>query len=664
MHTSIRSDRVVVCSVGVLMAIAGSAWAQYGAGGSGGAATESRPALAEAAAAAEMHVFTLANPFFEGRAPGTRGGQLTEDYLEFEFRRLGLEPAFKAEGGAPSFRQPFPFGTSIEVSRQELSLAGDEPVAGVPGDQVRALGMSGSGQASGPLVFVGYGIENGPDGYSSYAQDTDLAGKIALVLRFEPMDEQGKSRWAPGGGWTARAALDAKIAGAVRRGAAGVILVNAPGADDPRTNRLEDAQGTSSPRAQQVPVVQASIELADRLVRAADADGRSLMDLRRWADENGGVVDLPRGEATLAVDIARTPTVCDNVGAVLPGRGELASQYIVIGAHFDHLGMGNFGSRDRNARGNLHPGADDNASGTAGMLILADRFREAYASAQGDARSILFIGFDAEESGLNGSRFYVRNPIVPAEQHYLMINLDMIGRLREGKLEVHGVGTAEGLLDLCRPHFAASGLTIAEKPGGLGPSDHASFARGNIPVLFFFTGLHSEYHTARDTFDLINTEGIAQVTDLVFNIVMDAATRPGPLPFAGAGRMERPGNPDTSSPAAPGAPAAAAQPGQDDQPVGPTRVRVRFGIAPGDYSGSEPGVVVGEVYEGTSAALAGLKTGDRMIKWNGTTIDTVEAWMPLLSAHNPGDKVTITIIRDGKEMNVECTLQARPQGGQ
>jgi hypothetical protein len=607
-----------------------------------------------------MHVFTLANPFFEGRAPGTRGGNLAEDYLEFEFRRIGLRPPFTAEGGAPGFRQTFPFGTAITVSRQELSLAGDRPVSATPGDEVRALGMSGSGAVSGPLVFVGYGVENGPDGYSSYADDADLTGKIALVMRFEPMDENGKSRWAQGGGWSARAALDAKIGAAVRRGAAAVILVNPPGADDPRTNRMEDAQATATPRAQKAPVVQASIDLADRLVRAADADGRSLLELRRWADENAGVIDLPRGEAAVAAELARTPTICDNVGAVLPGRGALADQYIVIGAHFDHLGMGSFGSRDRNARGNLHPGADDNASGTAAMLILADRLGEAYRTLEGDARSILFIGFDAEESGLNGSRFYVRNPIVPAEQHYLMINLDMIGRLREGKLEAHGVGTGEGLLELCRPHFAASGLTIAEKPGGLGPSDHASFARAGIPVLFFFSGLHADYHTTRDTFDLINTEGIAQITDMVFDITMDAATRPDPLPFTGAGRMERPGNPDSSSPAAP----AAAQAPQGDQPVGPTRVRVRFGIAPGDYSGSEPGVPVGEVYEGTSAAEAGLKTGDRMIKWNDTPIDTVEAWMPLLSAHNPGDKVKITIIRDGREQVVECTLKARPQGGQ
>jgi hypothetical protein len=669
----VRRGLVVVAS---MLLLVGPVRAQSGSGRVEG--RESASVAAGNADLARMHVNTLANPFFEGRLPGSRGSRLALDYIEACLISYGLEPAFprveRGDDGSEvvteraSYRQPFRHGTTITVGRQEISAAGVD-LGVVPGGNVRALGMSGTGSATGPIAFVGYSIDQGPDGYTSYPEDTDLTGKVALVLRFEPMNEEGRSRWSPGGGWTPRASLDAKIASAARRGAAAVVLVNPPGADDARVHRLEDAQGTAGGSSVSVPVVQVSMEVGERLVRGCDPRGRSLLELRKIADESGGVIefraDVP---VTVAAQVTREPVVAHNVAGVLPGRGALAQEYIVVGAHFDHLGYGYFGSSDREGRGRVHPGADDNASGTTGMLILAQRIAEAYAQLPPDAqaRSIVFMGFDAEESGLNGSRHYVRNPIAPLDRHYLMINLDMIGRLRNGVLEVHGTGTAEGLSEFCRPIFAASGLDIVEKPGGLGPSDHASFARAGVPVLFFFTGLHREYHSSRDFPWLINTEGVAQVVDLVQAICQAAATRTEPLPFAGAGRMEAPGNPERSRPRAemPRADAAQNPPAAGDQPVGPTRVRVRFGIAPGDYSGSEKGVVIGDVYDGTSASEAGLKVGDRMIKWNGRPIDTVEAWMPLLAEHNPGDKVVITIIRDGKEMEIECTLKARPQSGQ
>lgn len=676
----LRFDRSLIRRglVGVAwLGLAGaSAWGQLDSTAAGTGRNTADGVLATNVDLARLHVNTLANPYFEGRLPGSRGSQLALDYLEACLASCGLEPAFpRVESSADgrevvtegaSYRQPFRHGTTIKVGRQEVSVPGVD--LGVqPGTNVRALGMSGSGSVTGPVVFVGYSIDQGPEGYTSYPEGTDLSGKVALVLRFEPMNEEGRSLWSPAGGWSPRASLDQKIASATRRGAVGVVLVNPPGADDARVNRLEDAQGTAGGAAAGVPVVQVSMEVAERLVRAADPRGRSLLELRRLADAGGGVVDF-RADVpmTVSAEVSREPVIAHNVAGVLRGRGALADQYIVVGAHFDHLGLGYFGSSDREGRGKVHPGADDNASGTTGMLIIAQRLSEAYAQlpADAEARSIIFIGFDAEESGLNGSRHYVRNPIVPLDRHYLMINLDMIGRLRNGVLEVHGTGTAEGLAEFCKPFFERSGLDIVEKPGGLGPSDHASFARAGVPVLFFFTGLHREYHSSRDFPWLINAEGLAQVAELAGSIVMAAATRTEPLPFKGAGRMEAPGNPDRARPRAE-APTAAQNTAPAAEPsAGPARVRVRFGIAPGDYSGSEKGVVIGDVYDGTSAAEAGLRVGDRMIRWNGRPIDTVEAWMPLLAEHNPGDKVTITIVRDGKEMTVECTLKARPQAGQ
>lgn len=595
------------------------------------------------------HVQTLANPFFEGRAPGSAGIAFAADYMEFYFRKAGLQPAFpvvvEAADGTQvvtpfaSFRQPFQAGTDLKIgaSRVDLRAGGASPQALSPGVDYSVLGVSGSGTVTAPVVFVGYSLPEAHGDYASYAEGARLDGKIALVLRFEPMNEQGQSRWGSGS-WTSAAGLEPKLLAAADRGAAGIILVNPPGADDPRAGTLagpEDIRGTPL----SIPVVMLSTDAADRLVRAADAQGRSLLDLRKLADDRGSVIDLPGATVTIEASVERLPRMTDNVGAVLPGKGALADQFIVIGGHYDHLGYGYFGSRDRAPAGKLHPGADDNASGTAAVLMLADKLSRAYADLPpgADARSILFMGFSAEESGLNGSRHYTRNPIVPMERHDLMINLDMIGRLRGDSLEATGVGTAEGLEEWVTPHFAASGLHVKAGPGGLGPSDHASFYRAGVPVLFFFTGLHDEYHMPTDEGWTVNPVGAVRIVELVRTVALAAATRAEDFVYVGT---------------------TAAS----DQPVGQVRSRVRFGIAPGDYSGAEPGVLVGEVFDGTSAAEAGLRAGDLMTRWNGKPIPNVEAWMPLLGEHSPGDVVEITYLRDGKEQTTKATLKGRAPG--
>lgn len=666
-------------------------------------------ALATDAAAFRQHTTTLASPFFEGRAPGTRGNQLAADYLEFYFKRLGLKPAFPlqseqeiasetktdqapasddadkakspeefqkevekqaaaaaaaatpgtAHGEKPfsSYRQPFPFGTNISMKDSAVTISGGLSATLEPERDYSVLGFSGDAEATGPLVYIGYGINIGKDGYSSFPANADLTGKIAVVLRFEPMNDAGKSQWDDEG-WSYNAALEPKIQQAAKRGAAGVILVSAPGADDPRANKLETLDNTKpAGKGLSIPVVMLSIDQADRLVKAADPQGRSLMDLRKLADdlatvtEKGSVVDLPGATVTLKTKVTREPIITSNIGAVLPGAGSLADQYVVIGAHYDHVGYGLFGSRGGPAdRGKIHAGADDNASGTSGMLILAQKLTDAYAAMPADQprRSILFMGFTAEESGLIGSRHYTQHMIAPKDKHAIMINLDMIGRYRgddekQPPLELGGVATAKGLEDFLKPMMDSSGLRIAPKPGGYGPSDHASFFGAGIPVLFFFTGLHEQYHAPSDTPDTLNPEGAARIVSLVQQIALAAATRPE--------NFEYNGDAESAQSAATG-----------DAPARP-RVRVRFGITPGDYAG-EDGVLVGEVSEGGSAAEAGVQKGDRMIKWGDQPLTTVQSWMPLLSNHRPGDKVDIVVVRDGKEVTLTVTLKGRRDGSQ
>lgn len=606
--------------------------------------------LASLRAAYTQHVLTLSNPFFEGRCPGTRGNQDAADYLQYHFEAVGLEPAFTIKNAAGQEKKTYfqtfvprrlrNSGTRIDGQSASYTGPGGQVVTLAGEKDFTALGHSGNGEASATLVFVGYGIPSGDDGYVGFGGPVELKGKIAVVLRFEPMDGDGTSKWADEG-WSPQAGLPGKIEAVSRRGAAGIILVNPPGAKDERAGRLmtlEESLPSGEPM--EIPVIMVSTEAADAMVRAADEQGRGLMELRQLADRSGEMVELPKATATISARVSREPQTTDNVGGVLRGRGALADEYVVVGAHYDHVGFGDFGSRDPNGRGKLHPGADDNASGTSGMLLVAARMAERYKSLPegASARSVLFLGFSAEESGLEGSAYYTRHMIAPREKHYYMLNLDMIGRLRDAPpMEAMGVGSAEGLAEWIQPYFDSAGFAIAPKKGSTPNSDHANFFRVQIPITFFFTGLHEEYHMPTDVGALINTEGAAKIVDLATRVVYDLSLRTEPLPFAG----DSPRNDDNQT--------AAERP----------RVRVIFGIRPGDYADEKPGVVIGGLTPNTPAEKAGLKQGDRILTWNGKDVKDVEAWVPLLRDANPGDVVEIGFERDGKAETVKVTLEAR-----
>lgn len=616
-----------------------------------------------------QHDMALADPFFEGRYPGTRGNKLAAEYIEFHFKRDHLLPAFPSEDKAhegssvltpnTSFRQTFSQGnqTTVEDAAVTLDLGSNGEVTLKP-EEFTVLGSSGTATVTAPIALCGYGIADGKDGYTNFPADTDLKGKIAVVFRFEPMNDQGKSRWAEDG-WSPAASLDTKIDAAIEHHAAGIIVVNPPGVADPRGKKLLSTQ-ESRPfgKPATVPIVMISTPAADRLVHAADSDKPlTLAALRTHFDEHSvGPMDLPGVKATLTTRMSYNPVLTDNVGGVLRGKGKLADQYIIITSHYDHLGYGSVGVMNQANVGQLHPGADDNASGTSGVMVLADKLSRAYAALPdgADARSVLFMTFSGEESGLIGSHYYVAHPSVDlAKQCYLELNMDMIGRLRSKSdgdavhgLEVQGTESAEGLYEWLTPFFDKSGLEILHGSEVASNSDHASFYTHHIPVLFFFTGLHRQYHTPQDTAFTINPLGAAKVIDLVYDIALAAAQREGTLKFTPRREQAK----DNDQPAV--------------DPNLPKGVgHVRFGIAPASYSDDKPGVEVGDVYEGTSAADAGIKPGDRLTKWNGKDIANVEAWMPMLTAHKPGDTVDVTLLRDGKEMTVKVKLKARDSGG-
>jgi hypothetical protein len=554
-----------------------------------------------------------------------------KDYCQFWLEQAGVAPGFADESGSVSWRQPFPLGDTLEINGAQV-VAGDASM--IRGQDFEVLGLGDGGDAKGSLVWVGYGIEQGPDGYTSFPANTDLSGKIAVVFRFEPMNEQGQSLWG-NGRWSGAAGFAPKIDAVAKRNPAAIVIVNPPGADDPRTNSLMSSGSGGGKRAD-VPVIHMSHQAAARLA------GADLQQVRMHFDQGGDPIATDQ-QLHVQVDMQRTPLIAENVGGMLRGKGALADEVIIFGAHLDHLGMGEFGSRS--GPGQLHPGADDNASGSAAILMLAASLKAAYEEMPegADARSILFVLFSGEESGLNGSRYYVNNPSYPLENTALMINFDMIGRIQNRRVQITGTGTSAGLLDLVQAQAANSELEVVLPEGRGGGSDHLPFFQRRIPYLFgAIADFHDDYHTPRDVASKINRVDAARTVHLFHDIAFAAATRAGAWEFQEA----QPEN---------------VASGSANTALGD--IKVRFGIMPGNYDESEPGIPVGGVTPGGSAEKAGIQEGDRLLRWDGQKIVDVRAWMGMMAKHDPGDKVKVGIVRDGEEVTLEVTLQARNTEG-
>jgi len=579
-----------------------------------------------------QHVQTLSNPFFEGRVPGSRGNDLAAEYVEFFMKQAGLEPAFTTAGDASvkSFRQPFELqGGAPKVETAVLSINGKSFKRG---DQFEVMGSSGSGNVTAPLVFAGYAIEAGQDGYTSFDKKDDFTGKIVMFLRYEPLDENGRSLWSDRR-FSGYAGMRPKLDALAERKPAALIMVNPPECKS-GARGLENTESSVFGSSYDFPIVQITPEEADALLKSADPSGRSLMQLRRLADDGKikSIALKPDVKTSIQVAISEKGLAAQNVGGTIPGKGALASEWVILGAHYDHVGMGYFGAQPNN-RGKLHPGADDNASGTSAMLCLTKKLKDYMGSKEApeNCRSILLMAFTAEEMGLDGSREYVKHATIPAEKIAAMVNMDMVGRLSGDRLAMSGTGTAEGFTDLIRPAVVESGLTVDADSGGRGPSDHASFYAAGIPVLFLFTRTHPEYHTPLDQGFTVNPYGASKVIALAEGLVKILVTTPTKPVFKST---------DTTGGASRG------------------YAKVRLGISPGQGKRKDPGLLIEGVIAQTSAADAGLKKGDVILKWDDQPMSDSGELMARLRDKNPGDVVTLHIKRDGSEQDVKVTLKA------
>ncbi|HXV85630.1 MAG TPA: M28 family peptidase, partial [Gemmatimonadales bacterium] len=317
-----------------------------------------------------------------------------------------------------------------------------------------------------------------------------------------------------------------------------------------------------------------------------------------------------------------------NVIGILPGRGRLAGQAVVVGAHYDHLGLGGFASMDPDSTGVVHNGADDNASGTVGLLEIARRLATREAT---DRRSVVLIAFTGEELGLLGSDYYVKHPVVPIESTFAMVNLDMVGRLRNDRVTVFGTETATEFSTLLDSLQRSAGLAVSGSGDGFGRSDQSSFYAADVPVLHFFTGTHEDYHRASDDADKINLDGVARIATLASDLVWTLATRSAALTFV-----------DAEPPA----------------PVAGGGYGAYLGTIP-DMSESPGGVRLTGVRAGSPAESAGIQAGDIIVRIGDHEVKDLYAMTDALRAHRPGDAVVVVLMRQGKRIEVRALLSRR-----
>jgi hypothetical protein len=570
------------------------------------------------------HVRYLASNELTGRGVDTPGIKLAANYIAKEFAQYRL----KATGDDNSYLQSFEVTVGVDVKEPSKLALGDGLAAALREEWI-PLGFSASNRVEAEVVFAGYGITAKDYGYDDYA-GIDVKDKIVVVLRYEPPPKDEKSPFKKFPGYSVHSALRTKANNARDHGAVGMILVDLNPSADEKTELLSTRatvwRGGNSLLAAQLKRSVAEKWFADR--------GLPLQVLKEKIDreEKPASMALDNAKVVLQVTLEEVRRSTDNVAAILPGSDpNLKDEYVVIGAHYDHLGFGEFGALMPQAQGRIHHGADDNASGTAVLLDLARRLSRLQLK---PARSIVFVAFSAEELGLYGSRHFVeRWPAIASTK--TMVNLDMVGRLRDKRLTVFGARSGKNLGAIVGDSARQLGLDINES-NGVGRSDHMSFYNKKIPVLHFFTGTHADYHRPTDTWDKLNIDGMGKVSDLVLATVLRIANAKETINFV-------------SLPARPPATETAQRRGG---------VGAYLGSIP-DYGVNAEGVALAGVTEDSPAARAGLRQGDVIIELAKKRIKNIEDLTDALGSHKPGDEIEIVVRRTGQSMSVKAILSAR-----
>lgn len=565
----------------------------------------------------QAHIKYLASDELEGRLAGSEGGKLAAEYLKSEFEKYGLLPFYEG-----SYFQPFDFIQTIELGENNsLTISyNDYEISPMLEEEFIVTAFSGSGTVSGTLAFAGYGISSSKLEYDDF-EGLDLDGKIALIMRYNPEHDSTMSEF------DRFSSLRVKASAARDNGALGVIFFNGPkpNLDDD----LVEFKYDRGPTMPDFPVVHLKRNVIDDLLKK---DGYNLDDLQKEIDntKNPKSFVLNNISVTITTEVNEIKAVGRNVAGYLEGSDPiLKDEYIVVGAHFDHLGWGVDGSMYRGDEPMIHNGADDNASGTAGLLELAEKFA---ANSELLNRSIVFMGFNAEELGLLGSNYTVNNFPVDLNQTVAMINMDMIGRLSDEKsLTIIGTGTSSIWENLLEENNTYE-FDLKFNDDGWGGSDHQSFTLKEIPVLFFFTGIHEDYHKPSDDWDKINYEGQQKVVSYVYSVlssINEFEERPDYV------KVER------------------------TAPKGGMGVaKIYVGTIP-EFGWNGEGFKLGGVSEGGPAQKAGLQGGDIMIQFGEKKVVNIYDFMYAMNDHKPGDVVKVVVIRDGEEKEFDVVLESK-----
>jgi hypothetical protein len=567
------------------------------------------------------HIKYLASPELKGRATGSPELETAANYIASQFQAAGVNPV-----PGSTYEQAFTTTVGARLGANNRLEANTTSLA--LRDGFIPFSFSSSGTVTAPVVFVGYGITANEYHYDDYA-GVDVKDKIVLLVRHEPQENDDKSVFL-GKDLTQHSTFAMKAVNAKMHGARGVILVNdSYPHHTPQEDQLEPFGQATGPTDAGVLFVQVKESTAEAWFKA---EGRDLHEILDGIDKDlkPRSVELNKLAVSMTLDIQHDSKTVHNVAAYVPGK---TSEYVIVGAHYDHLGLGDEHSLAPSQIGTIHPGADDNASGTAGVIELARWFSKQ----PQQQRGILFITFAGEELGLLGSNYYTGHPLLPLDNAVTMLNMDMIGRIRSGKVYVNGAGTGSTLSKLVDSVKAPDSLKIELSDAtGYGGSDHMSFTVKQVPVLFFFSGLHGDYHKPGDTWDKIDAPQAAKLLGYVAQI----ATRL-------ANDSERPTFQRVTEPKAPSGSSSSSS------GYGPN-----FGSIP-DFDEPPKGVRFADVRDGTPAAKAGLKAGDILIEFDGKDIGNLYDFTYALQAHKPGDEVLVKVLRGSQTIEAKVLLTER-----
>jgi aminopeptidase YwaD len=517
----------------------------------------------------------LANDELEGRLPGTRGANVASDFIAEKFQEFGLVPY--TENG--TFYQNFEMSdwVNVNTNKTTLSIDGESKTLN---ESFYVLPQSSNESVSGDLVYVGFGIEAEEQKHNDYKKlsEKKLKGKIFVI------DVSSPDGIHPHSKYLAYHNLDARAEKAVEKGAIGIIFVN-------------EGEMASDPKIK---------------FRKIKNSGVPVVFLKEVPGEKAKKLKY----ASIEVLVKEQMIEARNVVGLWNNNAE---RTLIIGAHYDHLGWGEDNSLYKGERA-IHNGADDNASGTTGLIELANFFSK---DTNFTSLNVLFIAFSGEERGLLGSKYFSNNMMLPPEAISYMLNMDMIGRLEDRQLAVSGTGTASKWEEVLE--YASCDLDLKLSESGVGPSDHTSFYRKNIPVLHFFTGTHKDYHKPSDDAELINFEGIYKVLNVMVNVIYKVGDRP--LEFLVT---------------------------KDNSARSTPKFNVTLGIVP-DYMYEEGGVKIDGVTEGKPASTGGLQEGDIIVQMGKVKVTDMYSYMDALALYKKGDEITVVAKREGtdKEFKVK-----------